>query len=84
MTNFHVAKKPRNLPCSGVEVKRITRKRTRMHVTVGCARRVRRTLSPAMRPYHHHRLRLNVQLLAAVKPTSTTINRFAGAIIAQT
>jgi len=46
--------------------------------------RVRRTLSPAMRPYHHHRLRLNVQLLAAVKPSSTTINRFAGAIIAQT
>src|SRR6266480_3730724 len=29
-----------------------------------------------MRPYHHHRLRLNAQLLAAVKPSSTTTNRF--------
>src|SRR6266480_3160183 len=29
-----------------------------------------------MRPYRGHRLRLNAQLLAAVKPSSTTINRF--------
>src|SRR5438046_8773796 len=33
MTNFHVAKKPRNLPCSGVEVKRITRNGTRIQGT---------------------------------------------------
>jgi hypothetical protein len=29
LTNFHVAKKPRNLPSLSVEVKRIIRKRTR-------------------------------------------------------
>src|SRR5204862_3444052 len=42
-----------------------------MHVTVGCAT----TFSPdgsAIRPYHSRRLRLNAQLLAAVKPSSTT------------
>src|SRR5437667_9316162 len=63
--------KPRNLPRWSVEVKRIIRKRTRMHVTVGCAT----TFSPdgsAIRPYHSRRLRLNAQLLAAVKPSSTT------------
>jgi len=58
-----------------VEVKRIIRKRTRMHVTVGRAT----TLSPdgsAIRPYHSRRLRLNARLLAAVKHSSTITNRF--------
>src|SRR5436309_10786720 len=65
--------KPRNLPRWSVEVKQIIRKRTRMHVTVGRAT----TLSPdgsAIRPYHSRQLRLNAQLLAAVKPSSTTTN----------
>src|SRR5947207_1440046 len=65
--------KPRNLPRWSVEVKRIIRKRTRMHVTVGCATTLTSDGS-AIRPYHSLWLRLNAQLLAAVKPSSTTTN----------